>query len=426
MALVKPDTSRLAKIKVVGVGGGGSNAVAHMIQEQKIESVEFIVMNTDAQVLLDNPADTKLQIGEKITRGLGVGGNPEVGRQAAEESRDKIRDLLVDSDMVFLTAGMGGGTGSGAAPVVAQIAQEVGALTVSIVTKPFAFEGARRMVLAEDAIETLADHVDALICIPNQRLMDVIDRKMSLVDAFKVVDSVLAQGVEGISEIITTPGLINVDFADVRTIMKDAGSALLGIGTGVGENRAQMAARAAIQSPLLELSIEGAKGVLFNIAGGGDMTMAEVDEAARIISENADTDANIIFGATVNPKLNEQLRITVVATGFDDAASSFSHMMSPSSSFSRPQPMAPLPPIQPMQSTAPTIKHDEPQEDTPPKIGFGGLPTPPQPKEEQPIVHVKSDSFETKKKGDEEPSDDKDEWGEKFEIPAFLRQGKLG
>jgi cell division protein FtsZ len=410
MALVKPDTSRLAKIKVVGVGGGGSNAVSHMIEEQKIESVEFIVMNTDAQVLLDNPADTKLQIGEKITRGLGVGGNPEIGKQAAEESREKIKDLLVDSDMVFLTAGMGGGTGSGAAPVVAQIAQEVGALTVAIVTKPFAFEGARRMVLAEEAIESLADHVDALIVIPNQRLMDVIDRKMSLVDAFKVVDSVLAQGVEGISEIITTPGLINVDFADVRTIMKDAGSALLGIGTGVGENRAQMAARAAISSPLLELSIDGAKGVLFNIAGGSDMTMAEVDEAARIISENADAEANIIFGATVNPKLNEQLRITVVATGFDDARASFGQMMPPI--ITRPQP------IQQMQP----MRQDESSQDQPVGSSFG-LPQTPK-EEQQPIVHVKNDPVETKKKSDDDDNQ-KDEWGEKFEIPAFLRQGKL-
>lgn len=392
MALVKPDTSRLAKIKVIGIGGGGGNAVTHMIQEQKIEAVEFIALNTDAQVLLDNPADTKLQIGEKITRGLGVGGNPETGRQAADESRDKIKDLLIDSDMVFLTAGMGGGTGSGATPIVAEIAREVGALTVAIVTKPFSFEGARRMVLAEDAIEGLADHVDALIVIPNQRLMDVIDRKMTLIDAFKIVDSVLAQGVEGISEIITTPGLINVDFADVRTIMKDAGSALLGIGTGVGENRAQMAARAAIQSPLLELSIEGAKGVLFNIAGGADMTMSEVDEAARIISENADTDANIIFGATVNPKLSEQLRITVVATGFDDVRSKLGTMISP--------PVVTITPQQPKQDEKPEEKIET--------------------TEDKPIVHVRSEE----KKPDGDLESEKDEWGEKFEIPAFLRQGR--
>lgn len=381
MALVKPDTSRLARIKVVSVGGGGGNAIRHMIEEHKIDSVEFIAMNTDAQVLLNNSADTKLQIGEKLTRGLGVGGDPEIGHKAAEESREKIKELLIDSDMVFLTAGMGGGTGSGATPVVAQIAKEVGALTVAIVTKPFAFEGTRRMVVAEEAIENLTGNVDALIVIPNQRLMDVIDRKMTLIDAFKVVDSVLAQGVEGISEIITTPGLINVDFADVRTIMKDAGSALLGIGTGVGENRAQMAARAAISSPLLELSIEGAKGVLFNIAGGQDMTMNEVDEAARIISETADADANIIFGATVNPKLSEQLRITVVATGFDEVRSRLTKMV-----------VQPKPQPEPPRGLVGEIR-DEKKE----------LP---ENKEEQ------------------KPDNSRDEWGEKFEIPAFLRQGR--
>lgn len=382
MALVKPDTSRLAKIKVVAVGGGGGNAVKHMIEENKIDSVEFIAMNTDAQVLLANPADTKLQIGEKITRGLGVGGNSETGQMAAEESREKIKELLLDSDMVFLTAGMGGGTGSGATAVVAQIAKEVGALTVAIVTKPFAFEGARRMVVAEDAIERLTPSVDALIVIPNQRLMDVIDRKTTLSDAFKIVDSVLAQGVQGISEIITTPGLINVDFADVRTIMKDAGSALLGIGTGIGENRAQMAARAAISSSLLELSIEGAKGVLFNISGGQDMTMNEVDEAARIISETADADANIIFGATINDKLSDQMRITVVATGFDEMRSRLGKMVRP-----------------------PLVKTKAEQQ---------GL-----------VGEVKKEeSKDVEEEDTPEERNGRDEWGEKFEIPAFLRQGR--
>lgn len=392
MALVKPDTSRLAKIKVVAVGGGGGNAANHMIEERKIEAVEFIALNTDAQVLLDNLADTKLQIGEKLTRGLGVGGDSEIGRQAAEESREKVKELLIDSDMVFLTAGMGGGTGSGATPIVAEVAREVGALTVAIVTKPFAFEGARRMVVAEEAIESLQDKVDALIVIPNQRLMDVIDRKVTLVDAFKVVDSVLAQGVEGISEIITTPGLINVDFADVRTIMKDAGSALLGIGAGVGENRAQMAARAAISSPLLELSIEGAKGVLFNIAGGPDMTMAEVDEAARIISETADADANIIFGATVNPKLADQLRITVVATGFDEMRARLGRMVRPVAA--RPRPEEPQGLVgevaEPSSLPAPSSQQTTPGQDD----------------------------------DDLVPPNGKDEWGDRFEIPAFLRQGK--
>ncbi|MGD8744572.1 MAG: cell division protein FtsZ, partial [Candidatus Woesebacteria bacterium] len=242
MALVKPDSARIAKIKVIGVGGGGGNAISSMVEAQEIQGVEFIAINTDAQVLLANKAATKLQIGEKLTKGLGVGGNPEIGEQAAEESLEKIKELLVDSDMVFITAGMGGGTGTGASPVISRLAKEVGALTVGVVTKPFTFEGTRRRVIADDGIEKLREEVDTLIVIPNQRLMDVIDRKMTLLEAFKVADSVLGQAVGGIADIITTPGLINVDFADVKAIMRDAGTALLGIGTGVGENRAQMAA----------------------------------------------------------------------------------------------------------------------------------------------------------------------------------------
>ncbi|BCX14830.1 MAG: cell division protein FtsZ [Patescibacteria group bacterium] len=321
MALVKPDEARIAKIKVVGVGGGGGNAVSSMAEENLIKGVEFIVVNTDAQVLLQNKAPTKIQIGEKLTKGLGVGGNPEIGRQAAEESIEKIKELLIDTDMVFVTAGMGGGTGTGASPIIARAAREAGALTVGVVTKPFAFEGTRRGVIAEEGIEKLRQEVDTLIVIPNQRLMDVIDKKMTLVEAFKLADSVLSQAVGGIADIITTPGLINVDFADVKTIMKDAGTALLGIGTGVGENRAQMAARAAISSPLLDLSIEGARGVLFNIAGGNDLTMFEVNEAAKIISQSADADANIIFGAVIKNDLNDQVKITVIATGFDETQS---------------------------------------------------------------------------------------------------------
>ncbi len=326
MALVKPDAARIAKLKVVGVGGGGGNAVASMITGSEIAGVEFISVNTDAQVLLANSAPTKLQIGEKLTRGLGVGGNPEIGAQAAEESAEKIKEVLLDSDMVFITAGMGGGTGTGASPVIARMARETGALTVAIVTKPFAFEGARRSLLAEEGIEQLRDEVDTLIVIPNQRLMDVIDRKMTLVEAFKVADGVLGQAVTGIAEIITTPGLVNVDFADVKTIMKDAGSALLGIGHGVGENRAQMAARAAVSSPLLDLSIDGARGVLFNINGGADLTMFEVDEAARIISSAADPDANIIFGSVIREDMADQVRITVIATGFDETQARISKM----------------------------------------------------------------------------------------------------
>ncbi len=317
--LIRPQSTNFAKIRVVGIGGGGSNAIGSMITHGSIQGVDFVAVNTDAQALLLNKAETKIQIGETFTKGLGSGGDPEIGRQAAEESTEKIKHMLEGSDMVFLTAGMGGGTGTGATPIVAGIAKEVGALTVAVVTKPFSFEGTRRMVSAEEGIENLKDKVDTLIVIPNQRILDVVDRKLSLLDAFKVADSVLTQGVQGISEIITLPGLINVDFADVRTIMSNAGSALMGIGSGIGENRAQTAARSAIASPLLEINMEGARGVLFNIVGGPDLTMTEVDEAAKIISNAADPDANIIFGATIDENMHDQLRITVVATGFDQS-----------------------------------------------------------------------------------------------------------
>ena len=378
MALVKPDAARIAKIKVIGVGGGGGNAVSSMVDNSSISGVEFIAINTDAQVLLANKASTKLQIGEKITKGLGVGGDPELGAQAAEESVEKIKELLVDSDMVFLTAGMGGGTGTGATPTIAMLAKEAGALTVAVVTKPFHFEGTRRSVVAEDGIEKLKEHVDTLIVIPNQRLMDVIDRKMTLLEAFRVVDSVLGQAVGGIADIITTPGLINVDFADVKTIMKDSGTALLGIGTGVGENRAQMAARAAISSPLLDLSIEGAKGVLFNITGGSDLTMFEVDEAARIISNSADADANIIFGAVIKEDLVDQIKITVVATGFDETRARIAQIAQQKK-------------IAPMQGVI-----SEPLE--------------------------KGEEEKPKEESEEYPSEEKDIFGQKFEFPTFLRK----
>lgn len=315
--LIKPQTANFARIRVIGVGGGGNNALNSMISQSQIQGVDFIAINTDAQALLMCQSATKLQIGETFTKGLGSGGDPEVGRQAAEESVEKIKDILDGSDMVFLASGMGGGTGTGATPVIAKIAKEVGALTIAVVTKPFSFEGTRRMVTAEDGVESLKDKVDTLIVIPNQRILDVVDRKLSLLEAFKVADSVLSQGVQGISDLITMPGLINVDFADVRTIMTNAGSALMGIGTGVGENRAQTAARTAIASPLLEISMDGARGVLFNIIGGPDLTMSEVDEAAKIISGAADPDANIIFGATIDEAMRDQIKITVVATGFD-------------------------------------------------------------------------------------------------------------
>ena len=316
--LVKPDIARFAKIKVMGIGGGGTNAVSSMIVGNKIQGVDFIAVNTDAQALLVAQAATKLQIGEDLTKGLGVGGNPEIGKQAAEESREKIKELLTDSDMVFLTCGMGGGTGTGATPIIAEIAKEVGTLSVAVVTKPFHFEGSRRMSQAEEGIIDLKGKVDTVIVIPNQRLLEIVDKKMTLLEAFKVVDSVLSQAVQGIADLITTPGLINVDFADVKTIMTDAGSALMGIGTGVGENRAITAARTAISSPLLDVSIQGAKGVLFNVVGGPDMTMNEVDEAARLIADAVDPDANIIFGATVDENRVDEVQITVIATGFDE------------------------------------------------------------------------------------------------------------
>jgi len=384
MALVKPDSARIAKIKVIGVGGGGGNAVSSMLDSENISGVEFVALNTDAQVLLANKAPIKVQIGEKLTKGLGVGGNPDIGEQAAEESIEKIKELVIDTDMVFITAGMGGGTGTGASPVVARAAREAGALTVAIVTKPFSFEGTRRSVLAEDGIEKLKNEVDTLIVIPNQRLMDVIDRKMTLLEAFKVVDSVLGQAVLGISEIITVPGLVNVDFADVKAVMKSAGSALLGIGTGVGENRAQMAARAAVSSPLLDLSIEGARGVLFNISGGNDLTMYEVDEAAKIISAAADPDANIIFGAVIREELSDQLRITVIATGFDETRARLSQMAKVSTQ----------PKIQGVVSEVPEEKQDLEDDD----------------KEEIPEG--------------EDRNNEEDAFGEKFEIPAFLRKIK--
>ena len=327
--LIKPQTPNFAKIRVVGIGGGGNNAINSMISQNQIQGVDFIGINTDAQALMISHASMKIQIGEGLTKGLGSGGNPEIGKSAAEESAEKIKDILEGSDMVFLTCGMGGGTGTGATPVIAKIAKDLGALTVAVTTKPFTFEGTRRMVSAEEGLENLKDKVDTLIVIPNQRILEVVDKKLSLIEAFKVADSVLGQGVQGISDLITLPGLINVDFADVRTIMTDAGSALMGIGTGVGENRAQTAARGAIASPLLEVTIEGARGVLFNIIGGPDLSMNEVDEAARIISQAADPDANIIFGATIDEGMRDQIKITVIATGFDEAKQRLKELSEP-------------------------------------------------------------------------------------------------
>ncbi|MEK7141119.1 MAG: cell division protein FtsZ [Patescibacteria group bacterium] len=393
--LIKPDIARFAKIKVIGIGGGGCNAISSMITLNQINGVDFLGVNCDAQALLTCQAQTKIQIGENLTRGLGAGGNPDIGRQAAEESKEKLKEFLRDTDMVFLTCGEGGGTGTGATPVIAELAKEMGALTVAVVTKPFHFEGARRMVSAEEGIMTLKDKVDTLIVIPNQRLLEVIDKKMTLLEAFRVADSVLSQGVQGISDLITMPGLINVDFADVRSIMTNAGSSLMGIGTGVGENRAATAARTAIASPLLEISIEGAKGVLFNITGGSDLTMAEVDEAAKQIASAVDPDANIIFGATIDESLVDQIRITVIATGFDETKKRLRELSG------RPAP-----------AMGAYVRAD------------GGLPT----TFTRPATSVVSDSTQTRtvqpqpKPASVYPADDLPPEEDEFDIPAFLRQ----
>ncbi|HSO94449.1 MAG TPA: cell division protein FtsZ [Acidimicrobiia bacterium] len=306
----------LAVIKVVGVGGGGGNAVNRMI-DAGLKGVEFIAVNTDAQSLLVSDADVKLDIGRQLTRGLGAGSDPDIGRQAAEDHRDEIEEVLKGADMVFITAGEGGGTGTGGAPIVAEIARGMGALTIAIVTRPFGFEGRRRAVQADGGISRLREKTDTLIVIPNDRLLDVSDEKSSLLSAFKMADDVLLQGVQGITDLITTPGLINTDFADVRMIMQNAGTALMGIGESAGENRAIAAARAAISSSLLEASIEGARGLLLNISGPSDLGIFEVNEAAEIVKETAHPDANIIFGAMIDDSLGENIRITVIAAGFD-------------------------------------------------------------------------------------------------------------
>ncbi|HET7029358.1 MAG TPA: cell division protein FtsZ [Candidatus Limnocylindrales bacterium] len=315
MAL-RSDSENFALIRVIGVGGGGSNAVNRMIRAEMM-GVEFIALNTDAQALLQSDAPHKIRIGDKITRGLGAGGDSSIGERAAEEDTDKIAQALEGSDMVFITAGLGGGTGSGAAPIVAEIAKEVGALTIGVVTKPFTFEGAKRRLTAEKASEALKAKVDTLITIPNDRLRDVVQKNTSILDAFRVVDDVLRQGVQGISDIITVPGLINLDFADVRAIMKDAGSALMGIGRASGENRAVDAARQAIASPLLEVNIAGAQGILFNVTGSSNLSLFEVTEAAEEIRAAADPESNIIFGTSFNDRLGDEVAITVIATGFD-------------------------------------------------------------------------------------------------------------
>ncbi len=429
MGLVKPNNATFAKIKVIGVGGGGGNAVNSMIESAAIKGVEFIAVNTDAQALLTSKADTKVQIGNNFTRGLGSGADPEVGRAAAEESREKIKDLVFDTDMVFITAGMGGGTGTGASSVIAEIAKESGALTVAVVTKPFMFEGVRRMQSAEEGIAALKDKVDTLIVIPNQRLMEVVNNKVTLLEAFKLADNVLGQGVQGISDLITVPGLINVDFADVKTIMLDSGSALMGIGEASGENRAVTAARMAISSPLLEISIDGAKGILYNIIGSSDMSMSEVADASAIIANAADPDANIIFGATINEDMGSNIKISVIATGFENSGYGTAK---------RPFFGAFTQDANRRLGYNPTTFTSKPAE--PPKIdraptGFvqptmsgesnsanASKPTSPFVSHQSFNQTKQDDQEDEKPKSSSQSTDQSDDFGEEFEIPAFLRQ----
>ena len=311
-----PQVENFAKIRVVGVGGGGSNAVNRMIEEG-IAGVDFVAVNTDAQALMLSDAPTRVRIGDKLTRGLGVGGDPELGRKAAEESADELYEVLQGSDMVFITAGMGGGTGTGAAPVIAKIAREMDALTIGVVTRPFTFEGKKRAETAALGIEALKEEVDTLIVIPNDRLLEIVEKRVSLQDAFRLADDVLRQGIQGISELITVPGLINLDFADVRAVMAEGGAALMAVGRASGENRAVEAAQQAISSRLLDITIDGARGILFNVTGGPDLSLHEVNEAASIIKETAHPDVNLIFGAVIDESMGDEIRITVIATGFD-------------------------------------------------------------------------------------------------------------
>ncbi len=407
MAEIKPPVETFARIKVVGVGGSGGNVISRMI-EAKLKGVEFVAINTDAQDLHHNRAAEKIHIGKNLTKGLGAGMNPDVGRQAAEENRDEIQEVLKGADMVFVTCGLGGGTGSGAAPIVAETAKESGALTVAVVTKPFGFEGAQRRAIAEEALENLKERVDTLITIPNDRLLQVIDKKTTLINSFKIVDDVLRQGVQGISDLITKPGIVNVDFADVKAIMSDSGSALMGIGIGSGENRSADAAKAAINSPLLELSIDGAKGVLFNVSGSTDLTMLEINEAANIITESIDPNAKVIFGAVVDEAVKKgEIQVTVVATGFDsDHASE-----SPLEKISR---------ISTENFQKKELDQNQNQEiESEPKITF------PEKFESSMIIEDKvppkatKSSFQSQK--EKELNDEDDE----LEIPAFIRR-KMG
>ncbi|MBA3530436.1 MAG: cell division protein FtsZ [Ardenticatenales bacterium] len=367
------DVENIAAIKVIGVGGGGSNAVNRMIAEG-ISGVEFIAVNTDAQALLLSQAPQRMRIGDKLTRGLGAGGNPEVGAKAAEESIDELRDALRGADMVFITAGLGGGTGTLASSIVARVAREEGALTIGVVTRPFGFEGNRRAENARMGLTALQEEVDTLIVIPNDRLLQIVDKRVSMQDAFKTADDVLRQGIQGISELITKPGLINLDFADVRSIMSQGGAALMAVGVGRGDNRAADAANAAISSPLLDITIDGARGVLFNITGGPDLSLFEVNEAAEIIRGTTDPNANIIFGAVIDPNMGDELHITVIATGFDQQARQAAAATPRAASQGRSVPAQPYssarqsapPAQQPAQSQASQPQQQQPANTTPP------------------------------------------------------------
>ncbi|MDA8037931.1 MAG: cell division protein FtsZ [Actinomycetota bacterium] len=413
--MTSPGQSFIAVIKVVGVGGGGVNAVNRMI-DAGLQGVEFVAVNTDAQALLMSEADIKLDIGRQLTRGLGAGSDPEVGRQAAEEHLEEIEEVLKGADMVFITAGKGGGTGTGGAPVVAEVAKGLGALTIGVVTRPFAFEGRRRANQAEQGIQRLKEKVDTLIVIPNERLLAISDEHTSMVDAFRLADEVLLQGVAGITDLINVPGLINTDFADVKMVMSNAGSAIMGIGRGSGEGRAVNAARHAITSPLLEASIEGARGILLNIAGGSDLTLFEVNEAAAIIHDVAHPDANIIFGNVVDDSLGDQVRVTVIAAGFDR----FEEQSEESRRASRPArhaapsgsraPAGPTQPARPQAGAAPGAGTERPPGEQGRRAGSGEAAATPRPR-----ADVLPEVFASR--GDD-PGDDLDD---DFDVPSFLK-----
>ena len=424
MEQIKTDVESFARIRVVGVGGSGGNAVNYMVAN-KVKGVEFIAINSDSQDLHHSLAKRKIHIGKNLTRGLGAGGNPDMGRRAAEETREEIANAIKGSDMIFVTCGMGGGTGTGAAPIVAKIARESGALTVGVVTKPFLFEGQERMRLALQGIEELKKEVDALITIPNDRLLAIVDRETTVRNAFEQCDNVLKQAVEGISDLITMPGIINVDFADIRSVMENAGSALMGVGISSGEKRAEEAAQSAINSPLLEVSINGAKGVLFAIAGGDDLAMLEIQDAARVITESIDPQAKVIFGAIKDDKLKKnEIKVTVIATGFPEETLS-------NSSFMRRAPVAS--PISsashtPVAASAPTRSETESEAvETRGRI-FNSLSIPrnSESNQQESSINTPSKNMEMPRR-DPKPvdpidEDDNDDWGA---VPAFLRRSKL-